>query len=111
MGGRPEAGNTGDSIADGYSANTTWAEVLQPHGWECLDVDPDADGARWRHPTATAPYSATIKFGKLFCFSPNTPFDVTESGNAHGYTKFRAYAVLGHGGDLSAAAHRLGKAV
>ena len=36
-----------------------------------------------------------------------TPFEVTESGNRHGYTKFRAHAVLNHRGDMSAAARAL----
>jgi hypothetical protein len=99
------------SIADDFCAHTSWAEILEPYGWSCLDTDPDADGARWRHPTATATYSATIKFGLLFVYSSNTAFDVTESGNAHGYSCFKAYAVLNHGGDMSAAARALGNAM
>jgi hypothetical protein len=43
----------------------------------------------------------------LFVYSPNTPFTVTTPGDPHGYTRFRAYAVLEHGGDLSAAARAL----
>jgi hypothetical protein len=73
----------------------------------CLDADPDGDGARWVHPTATAKWSATIRHGLLFAYSTNTPFAVTEAGNAKGYTKFRAHAVLNHDGDLSAAARAL----
>ena len=45
-------------------------------------------------PTHTSACSATIKNGCLFVYTPNTPFDVTEPGDPHGYTKFRAYAVL-----------------
>jgi hypothetical protein len=59
------------------------------------------------HPTATAKWSATIRHGLLFAYSTNTPFAVTEAGNAKGYTKFRAHAVLNHDGDLSAAARAL----
>jgi hypothetical protein len=33
--------------------------------------------------------------------------DPTTAGDVHGYTKFRATAVLDHGGDLSAAARAL----
>jgi hypothetical protein len=43
----------------------------------------------------------------LFVYSPNTAFgkdSVTEAGIPHGFTKFRAFATLDHGGDLSAAA-------
>lgn len=99
--------HTGPSIADDFCTSATWADVLNPHGWTCLDADPDADGARWRHPTATSPSSATVRNGCLFIFSPNTPFDITEGGNPHGYTKFRAYAILEHDGDLKAAARAL----
>jgi hypothetical protein len=101
--------HTGPSIADNFSTSTSWADVLSPHGWSCLDADPDADGSRWRHPTATSTWSATIKNGCLFAYSPNTPFDVTEPGYPKGYTRFRAYAVLNHNGDLKAAARALRK--
>ncbi|ORB68948.1 DNA primase [Mycolicibacterium tusciae] len=93
----------GPSPADQFSDATSWADVLAPHGWRCLDADPDADGARWRHPNSTSEWSATVRSGCLFVYSPNTPFDVTEPSDPHGYTKFRAYAVLDQGGDLKAA--------
>ncbi len=99
----------GPSIADSYSALVSWADVLGPYGWTQADrrQDPDADGARWLHPTATSACSATVKNGCLFVYSPNTPFDVTEGGSPKGYTKFRAFAVLNHDGDMSAAARAL----
>lgn len=95
------------SIADDYTENTSWAEVLGPHGWTCPDSDPDADGAVWLHPTHTSSCSATVRHKCLFVYSTNTPFEVTEASNPNGYTPFRAYAVLNHGGDLSAAARTL----
>jgi hypothetical protein len=98
---------TGASIADNYCSSVSWADILVPHGWRLLDADPDADGARWLHPTATSSCSATIKHGLLFVYSPNTPFEVTEASQPKGYTKFRAYAVLEHGGDMKAAARAL----
>jgi hypothetical protein len=97
----------GDSVADAFSARAAWADILEPHGWRCLDADPDADGARWLHPTHTSACSATIRHGCLFVYSTNTPFETTGSGNPCGYTRFRAYAVLEHYGDLSAAARAL----
>lgn len=100
----------GTSVADRYSNTASRADVLEPHGWRCLDADPDADGARWRHPTATSPSSASIKYERLFVYSPNTPFDVTEASNPRGYTRFRAFAVLNHNCDLRAAARAIGKA-
>ena len=92
------------SVADEFTDATCWAQILQPHGWYCLDPDGDADGARWRHPSASAAWSATVRHGLLFVYSGNTPLEVTEPGQPHGYTRFRAWAVLEHGGDLSAAA-------
>jgi hypothetical protein len=93
-----------DSIADWFTATRTWADVLTNANWTCKSNDGDADGARWRHTTATSPVSATVKHGCLFVYSDNTPFEATTAEHPHGYTKFRAWAVLEHGGDLSAAA-------
>lgn len=98
---------TGPSVADQFSADTSWAAILEPHGWRCLDADPDADGARWLHPRATSACSATIRNACLFVYSPNTPFEVTEAASPRGYTRFRAYAILNHNGDLRAAARAL----
>jgi hypothetical protein len=97
----------GPSVGDQFTVKATWSAILTPHGWHCADADPDADGARWLHPNATSTCSATIRHGCLFVYSPNTPFDPTEAGDPHGYTKFRAFAVLDHSGDLSAAAKAL----
>jgi hypothetical protein len=103
---RPPTG-TGGSVAERFNAQVSWAEVLGPHGWTSPDPDPDADGARWRHPGASNPKSATIRYGLLFVYSAATPFQPTEAGAPHGYSKFRAYAVLEHGGDLRVAARAL----
>jgi hypothetical protein len=97
----------GRSVAEAFNQATSWTQVLGPHGWSCPDPDPDADGARWRHPGATNPKSATIRHGLLFVYSAATPFQPTEAGAPHGYSRFRAYAVLEHGGDLRAAARAL----
>jgi hypothetical protein len=102
--------NRGQSIADQYNNSTSWCDVLEPHGWRCLDADTDTDGARWRHPHATAPHSANVRGGRLYVWSPNTPFDTTEAGTPNGYSRFSAYAVLNHRGDMRAAAATLRKA-
>jgi hypothetical protein len=93
----------GASPADTFTENTSWHEVLGPHGWTCLDADPDGDGARWLHPAATSPVSATVTNGCLFVYSTNTVFEPTTASDPHGYTRFRAYAVLNFNGDMSAA--------
>ena len=66
--------------------------------------DGDSDGSKWRHPTATSAEPASIRRGCLFVYSPNTVFEPTAAENPHGYTRYRAYAMLEHGGDLAAAA-------
>lgn len=99
--------STYGSPADEYNERTSWVDLLLPHNWECLEPDPDCDGARWRHPCATSAVSATVRHGCLLEFSPNTPFDVTEANDPHGVTKFGALALLDREGDLWAAARSL----
>ncbi len=103
----PRPRHQGESVAERFNTTTSWAQVLGPHGWTSPDPAPDADGARWRHPGATNPKSATIRHGLLFVYTTATPFQATEAGAPHGYSKFRAWAVLEHGGDLRAAARAL----
>lgn len=93
-----------DSIADWYSAHTRWDSLLVPLGWRVVAGDGHSDGSRYRHPSASSACSATIRHGCLFVYTPNTPFEVTAPGDIHGYTPFRAYATLHHGGDASKAA-------
>lgn len=93
-----------DSIADWYTEHHAWTDLLPRHGWTLVAGDGNTDGSRWRHPRATAAYSATIRHGCLFVYSPNTPFDETTTSEPHGYTLFRAWAELEHHGDLTAAA-------
>jgi hypothetical protein len=78
---RPFRTFTGPSIADAFCESTSWADVLEAYGWRCRDINPDADGARWLHPTHTSSCSATVKHGCLFVYSTNTPFEVTEESN------------------------------
>lgn len=92
------------SPADWYVANHTWADLLARHGWTLRAGTGNDNGSRWRHPTATSAFSATIRHNCLFVYSPNTPFDVTAPGDPHGYTLFHAWAALEHRGDQSAAA-------
>lgn len=90
------------SPADEFTATARWSDVLT--GWSVVAGDGETDGSGWRHPDATSALSATIRYGMLFVYSTSTELEPTEPGSPHGYTKFRAFAVLQHGGDLSAAA-------
>lgn len=96
--------SSADSPADWYCQTRCWGQVLEPHGWHCIAGDGDEDGSRWLHPAATSDTSATIKHGLLFAYTPNTVFEVTGAEDPHGHTKFKAFALLTHRGDQSAAA-------
>lgn len=86
-----------------------WAEVLEPHGWRLSGGG--GGERRWRRPGKDGhTWSATTGkcHGKdgmdlLRVFSSNAP--PFESGKAYG--KFRAWALLNHQGDLTAAARAL----
>jgi hypothetical protein len=95
-----------NSIADWFTANGTWAMVLEPHGWSLAGGDGDSHGSLWRHPSATAPHSAMVdEHGQLHVFSPNTPLQQSEGrGSGTGYTRFRAFAELYCSGDMTKAA-------
>lgn len=97
---------TGESVIHKFNDEHSWRDVV-PEGWICRDPDPDAEGARWLHPTATSDCSATIRDGSLYVWTPNTPFEQSFPGAPRGYDKFDAYALLHHGGDKSAAARSL----
>lgn len=93
-----------DSIADWFTQTADWASLLIPEGWTLVAGHGDDDGSKWRHPNATSPWSATVKNGCLFVYSPNTDFPVTSEGDPHGVTRFRALTILGHNNDGAAAA-------
>lgn len=93
-----------DSVADWFSTNTGFADLLVPEGWTLVHGNGDNDGSLWRHPNATAPHSASVKNGCLFVYSSNTDFEPTAEGDPHGYTPFKAYATLAHRGNQSEAA-------
>lgn len=91
-----------ETPADWVAANWTWAQILT--GWQRVQGDGETDGSMWRHPAATTARSASIRHELLFVHSTSTPFEPTGPGDPRGYTKFRAYALLHHNGDLRAAA-------
>lgn len=95
---------TDDSPADWYSLTGNYNDILPPHGWTLVSGDGNSDGSKWKHPTASSDWSATIRNGCMFVYSTGTVFDETTEGDPHGYTRFRAYALLNHDGDMSAAA-------
>ena len=109
---RPEYVNVGagagDRPGDVYQQRTTWAEVLEPHGWKM--VKRHGDESYWRRPGAANAegVDATTNYkgsDLLYVFSTNaSPFE-TERG----YNRFSAYGLLEHGGDYSRAAAELAR--
>lgn len=91
---------------DEYEQKTSWEDILTPHGWAISSRD--ATTTYWTRPGKTMGVSATTGraqdrdrlyvFSSSSIFAPETP-----------YTKFGAYALLNHGGDLSAAARTLAR--
>ena len=100
----PAAPRDPDSIADWYTQTHPFSQLLPSYGWRLIAGDGDEERSRWRHPTATSAFSATIKYGYLFCHSPNTPLEPTAPGSPHGYSPFAVYAAYEHRGDQRAAA-------
>ena len=97
---RGSAGRPGDDFA----SRTTWAEILEPHGWRPLFIAGDGN-QHWRRPGKDRGTSATVNErgeGVLYVFSTSTTFDAERA-----YSKFAAYTVLNHGGDFAAAARTL----
>lgn len=93
----------GDGPADHYNASTDWPALLEPAGW--ARVYEKGESTIWRRPGKDHGISASTNHGghDLFhVFTSSTLFEPERS-----YTKFHAYAILHHDGDLSAAGKAL----
>ena len=82
---------------DAFNDAHTVAEILDAHGWELVGKD------RWRHPSATAPWSATERDGRLYVYSTNAGLPVTTPGRAAGLSPFDVWCQLAHAGNVRAA--------
>lgn len=100
----PEPGGE-ERPGDRFARQTSWHDILVPHGWRWLYHHGDKD--YWCRPGKTdRTVSATTTDGPdghLYVFSTSTEFDSEVP-----YTKFGALALLEHGGSHSAAASALG---
>jgi hypothetical protein len=83
-----------------YNDSHSWSDVLCPYEWTLYSGDGDEDGSLWRHPDATHPFSASIRYGGLFVFSDRTP--IVDTYKYH--DKFEVFSILAHDHDKSAAA-------
>lgn len=99
----PTAGIT---PGDDYENRTDWADILTPHGWTL--VSQRGRTRYWLRPGKPRGSGLSATTGhaddrdRLFVFTSSTDF-----AQEVPYTKLGAYAVLEHGGDMSAAARAL----
>jgi predicted RNase H-like HicB family nuclease len=97
----------GERPGDDYNRRARWEDVLQPHGW--TRVYHRNGVTYWRRPGKDRGISASTNFAGsdlLYVWSSSqSTFEIER-----GYAKWRAYALLEHGGDFSAAARALRKA-
>lgn len=92
----------GTRVGDVFNERATWAETLEPHGWEHLF---ERDGIHyWRRPGKQHGISATTNWDGSDCLRVFTSSTVLE---AKMYRKFTAYTALNHNGDPKAAAREL----
>lgn len=85
-----------------YNRGTRFADLLTPAGWTLVTGDGESDGSTWRHPTATASSSASVRGGRLYCYSttPGLPLAGPHEG---GMSPFDLLVQLHHRGDEGAA--------
>jgi hypothetical protein len=100
---RPGLAGLGEaSPGDDFAARTSWADILEPHGWR--RVRRRGEISDWCRPGKARGISATtnaLGTDRLHVFTTSTSFETTS------YSKFGALAVLEHNGDHSAAASAL----
>lgn len=90
------------SPGDDFAARTSWADILEPHGWRLVRTRGEVRD--WCRPGKREGISATTNgtgTDRFHVFSTSTEFDTTS------YSKLGALAVLEFGGDHSAAASAL----
>jgi hypothetical protein len=96
----PSMGRPGDI----FNSLMTWEDVLIPLGW--TKVGRTSVITYWRRPGKSDGISASTGWKEYDLFFPFTT-SIPELEPMKGYTKFRLYAVLVHGGDFAKAAKAL----
>ncbi len=91
---------------DRFEREASWADILEPHGWRHLFTS-GVEGF-WQRPgqPVRGKMGATTNYknsGFFYVFSTSVEGFETEQG----YSKFRTWAILNHGGDWAAAARAL----
>jgi hypothetical protein len=96
----------GDGLTpwDDFTTRTTWAQILEPMGWQAIFAAPDGR-IHWTRPGKKASEgtsATTIETGPMYVFSTSTVLPANE-----GMSKMHVYTLLHHGGDHKAAARAL----
>lgn len=101
----------GAGLADAFAAIVSWADILTPHGWQCVGRTGLYGGAElWRRPGSAAEYSAyalddppvLVNFSSTAEAAYGIP-----AGDGHKLTKFRVWAIVNYAGDVRRAAAAL----
>ncbi len=89
-------------LANDYASRKTWADILEPHGWkQRLPTEPtDHDESCWLAPGKEdrRVRARTRERNGLWTFSTSTVFPAKVT-----HSKFWAYTILNHAGDMRAA--------
>lgn len=90
---------------DDFNARATWAEILEPQGWEAVRTQ--GDETLWRRPDGyPGGWGASTNFrgsDLLYVWTTAAPPFAPDKA----YSKFAAYALLNHGGRYAEAARAL----
>lgn len=102
----PQRALQGDGLTpwDDFTARTTWAQILEPLGWQAIFTAPDGR-VHWTRPgkkPSEGTSATTIENGPMYVFSTSTVLPANE-----GMSKMHVYTLLHHGGDHKAAARAL----
>lgn len=97
----------GITPGDDFEAKTSWADILQPHGWAMVGTR--GRETFWRRPGKNTGISASTGHAddrdRLYVWTTSTEFNSETP-----YTKYGAYALLNHAGNYHQAAKTLAAA-
>ena len=94
----------GGRVAEAFNQATSWTQVLGPPRLELPRPGPRRRRRSLAPPRGHQPQERHHPPRPAVRLLGGHPFQPTEAGAPQGYSRFRAYAVLEHGGDLRAAA-------
>lgn len=90
------------AIGEAFTAGTSWADILLPSGWKRAAAFDDAHGIAWNRPGDPVLKKSASTGGPhdtLLVWSSSAGLPVQQA-----MTRFRAWVLIQHGGDFTAAA-------